>query len=535
MTEENNIDKVCRYVVNHINNNDVSRDEIEGVKMDACSKYNPSRVPKNSEIIKYSDNDEVRNLLKKSPIRSSSGVVPVAIMTHPVSVCPHGRCLFCPAGPDSKFDQTQLSYPGGPSVRRAKRNNYDPYKQTMDRLTTLYENGHDVDKVDLIIKSATYTSRSHDYQRWFVKRSLEAMNDFSRREENRNDAELGKSPKFKYLESVIKENETSECRCIGITIETKPDWCDVNQIDRMLEMGVTKVELGVQTVFDEINNKMNRGHGIEESIEANKNLRDSGMKVGFHMMPGLPGTDMEMNLKDFDEIFENPSLRPDYLKIYPTLVVEGTVVYDMWEEGDYSPLSTEEAIELVSNVKEKMPKYVRLERVQRDIPANQIVAGVQKSNLRQLARKEMDGSCDCIRCREVGLNNESVRSSNIEFNILSYDVCGGTEKFLSYEDSSTNQIIGFLRLRFPDTPHRIKLENSSIVRELHVYGNQVPISSKGEWQHKGYGKKLMKEAEELSKENGFNKISVISGIGVREYYKKKMDYNMDGPYVSKNL
>lgn len=530
-------------IIKGIKEGNIDRENLENKKLEFCSDYSASKVPKNSDVLEYAnkigERDNVKHILRKAPIRSSSGVTPVSVMTHPVSVCPHGRCLFCPVGEDSKFEDSQLSYPGGPCVRRARRNNYDPYDQVMDRLVQLYENGHDIDKSELIIKSATITSRSHDYQVWFVKRCLEAMNDFNKSEENRNRVESYKDiPQFKYLNNVISENETSDVRCIGITFETKPDWCEKKQIDRMLGLGVTKVEIGVQTTFDKINKDMNRGHDINDSIKANKNLRDSGMKVGFHMMPGLPGMDRDMILNDFDEIFENENLRPDYLKIYPSLVIEGTVVYDMWKEGEYNPLSSEEAADIIADIKDKIPKYVRLQRVQRDIPANQIEAGVKKSNLRQIAKKKMDKdqNCDCIRCREIGLNDaDNVDKETIKLDIIEYECCGGTEKFISYEDDKGN-LIGFARLRFPDSSHREELNNSSILRELHVYGQQVSLGeSKDKWQHKGYGKKLVKKAEEISKENGYNEMNIISGIGVREYYKNKLGYNQNGPYVNKRL
>lgn len=539
-----NIEKVYEDIIDGILSGDINRDNIESKKLEYCGNRSASRVPKNSEILNYANGevrDKIKSVLQVAPVRSSSGVVPITVMTHPVSICPHGRCYFCPAGKDSQFEDTQLSYSGGPSLMRAQAENYDPFGQVTRRLSQLHRNGHEVDKVDLIIKSATFTSRSHDYQIWFVKRCIEAMNEYNVEvvPEEVTDQRFSKDNyDFKYLEDVIKENEEiSDVKCIGITFETKPDWCNKSQVDRLLRVGGTKVEIGVQTTFDEINENVHRGHGKKESINANKRLRNLGFKVGFHMMPGLPGMDKDMIMEDFEKIFNNENWKPDYLKIYPCLVVPGTVVYDMWKKGEFEPLGSQEAAELIAEIKEKIPKYVRLQRVQRDIPADQIAAGVQKSNLRQLANQELDGSCDCIRCREVGLQEESIdKKSQIEKNTISYKACEGTEKFISYEDKETGQLIGFARLRIPSEVHRSELEDSTILRELHVYGNQVAIGDKNQdWQHKGYGKKLVKEAENISVEEGFDKISVISGIGVRKYYKEKLGYIQDGPYVSKTF
>lgn len=540
----NTVDNVCEDIIDGILSGEIDRDNLENKKLHYCGKYNASRVPKNSTILKSAEEktrEKIKKVLQVAPVRSSSGVTPITVMTHPVSVCPHGRCHFCPAGEESQFDNTQLSYPGGPSVMRAQSENYDPYGQVTRRLSQLHRNGHDVDKTDLIIKSATFTSRSHDYQVWFVKRCLEAMNDYdttSFPEQIDNKTFAQDSYDFKYVENVIRENEEeSDVKCIGITLETKPDWCNIEQINRLLSLGGTKVEIGVQTTFDEVNKRMHRGHGQEESKRANKQLRDAGFKVGFHMMPGLPGMDRDMILEDFDRIFTGNDWKPDYLKIYPCLVVSGTVVYDMWRKGNFEPLDSEEAAEIIARVKEKIPKYVRLQRVQRDIPADQIEAGVQKSNLRQLAQHKLEGDCDCIRCREVGLRDDAINSSSIVKDVMSYKACEGIEKFISFEDSNSNQLVGFARLRLPFETHREELSESTILRELHVYGNQVSIGEEKaqDWQHKGYGQRLMKEAENISIENGYEKISVISGIGARKYYKDKLDYQQDGPYVSKEF
>jgi elongator complex protein 3 len=278
---------------------------------------------------------------------------------------------------------------------------------------------------------------------------------------------------------------------------------------------------------------------VQASIDANRRLRDAGFKVGFHMMPGQPGMSQAMCLEDFRRIFEREQWKPDYLKIYPTLVVRGTRIYDQWRRGDYDPLDNETAADLVAEIKSMIPRYTRLQRVQRDIPADFIDAGVWKSNLRQLARKRMDEhgwTCECIRCREVGMNDET--PDTVELDTMTYEAGGGTEHFISFEDFEKDLLVGFCRLRFPNDPVRRELDNAAIVRELHVYGNQVGVgqaSSGDAVQHEGYGRRLLREAETRARDAGFDKLAVISGIGVREYYRDKLDYHQDGPYVAKYL
>ena len=550
------IDRVCQELVDRILAGEIDRDEVESAKMEVCSKYSSPRVPKNSTLIDFGPDEKreaLEAVLQRKPVRTASGVSPIAIMTSPKG-CPHGKCLYCPGGPDSEFSSAQ-SYTGDePAAARGQQNDYDPYGQVTLRLEQLRKIGHPVDKAELIIMGGTMTARSHDYQEWFVKRALEAMNEYDPEgtpepSEVESFAQDPDEYEFRYLEDVLTENETADVRNVATTFETKPDWCDPEQIDRMLDLGGTKVEVGVQTTYDEINRAMHRGHGTQDSIDANRRLRDSGFKVGFHMMPGQPGMSQEMCLEDFRRIFEESEWRPDYLKIYPTLVVEGTAVYDMWHRDEFEPLDNDAAAELVAEIKSMIPRYTRLQRVQRDIPADHIEGGVWKSNLRQLARQRMDDhdwTCDCIRCREVGHNDEAPET--VEMDIMTYEVGGGTEHFISFEDFEKDLLVGFCRLRFPNDPVRRELENAAIVRELHVYGSQVGVGhaaqaaseTAGEadvdqHQHQGYGQALLAEAERLAVEAGYPKLAVISGIGVRQYYREKLDYRQDGPYVSKRL
>lgn len=546
-TETDAFEQVCETLVERILAGEIDADSLEDEKLEVCSEYASPKVPKNTELLDYAPmehRDELEPVLQRKPVRTASGVSPVAIMTSP-QMCPHGKCLYCPGGPASEFSSAQ-SYTGHePAAARGVQNDYDPYGQVTLRLNQLREIGHPVDKVELILMGGTMTARSHDYQEWFVKRALCAMNDFDvdakpEPEEGVSFAQSSEEYEFRYLADVITNNETADVRNIGTTFETKPDWCDPEQIDRMLSLGGTKVEVGVQTTYEQINREMHRGHGVQASIDANRRLRDAGFKVGFHMMPGQPGMSQEMCLEDFRRIFERAEWKPDYLKIYPTLVVKGTITYDMWRQGEYEPLTNEEAADLVAQIKEMIPRYTRLQRVQRDIPADFIEAGVWKSNLRQLARQrlhERGGSCDCIRCREVGMNDATPQPDRIERDVMSYEACGGTERFISYEDTEIDCLIGFCRLRFPgDDSLRRELRNAALIRELHVYGTEVGVGDAGdEYQHKGYGKKLLEHAERLARNEGYEKLSVISGIGARQYYREKHGYYQDGPYVSTRL
>jgi elongator complex protein 3 len=344
---------------------------------------------------------------------------------------------------------------------------------------------------------------------------------------------------FAYLEDVLARNERADVRNVGTTFETKPDWCGPKQIDRMLRLGGTKVEVGVQTTYERINREMHRGHGVEASIAANRRLRDAGFKVGFHMMPGQPGMTEAMCREDFRQLFADPRWRPDYLKIYPTLVVEGTRTYDWWRRGEFDPLDNEAAADLVADVMGEIPEYTRLQRVQRDIPADFIEGGVWKSNLRQLAEaRAAEKGVDIrdIRAREVGHSDADPDPDRVELRVREYEAAGGTEFFLAVEDPVADLLVGFCRLRFPAAPTRRELAGAAVVRELHVYGSATPLGETGaDWQHRGYGRRLLRRAEEIAREAGYPKLSVISGVGVRRYYRTKHGYYQDGPYVSTGL
>lgn len=493
---------------------------LEARKRQACSRLGLSSLPSNADILSQVAPEERERLkmLVRKPTRTLSGVAVIAAMTSPAR-CPHGTCVPCPGGVAGVSPQ---SYTGRePAALRAAQHSYDPYQQVSARLGQLDEIGHPLDKAELIIMGGTITARPLGYQHWFVKRCLQAMNDHSR-----PDPRLGGAPGWQSFQNVARDNESASVRNIGTTFETRPDWCREKEIGAMLSLGATKVELGVQSTRDDLLELMKRGHTVADTVAANRRLREAGLKVGFHMMPGLPGSTPDTDLAVFRELFEDSQFRPDYLKIYPTLVVEGTDLYRQYLRGDYEPLGDDDAAELVSRIKELLPNYVRLQRVQRDIPAQLISAGVRKSNLRQLARarlKARGGRCRCIRCREAGLRG--VTEADLELKHEEYLACNGEEHFFSFEDDDET-LVGFLRLR---------LGAAARVRELHVYGPLVPLGSRKEgWQHRGYGARLLEAAELLAGARGYKRLEITSGIGARGYYRR-LGYELAEPYMVKTL
>jgi len=491
--------------------------ELEAAKKGTASRLGLASLPSNADILGLATPGERERLgmLVRKPTRTLSGVAVIAAMTSPAR-CPHGICLPCPGGIASPSPQ---SYTGRePAAMRAAQNDYDPYRQVAARLAQLEEIGHPLDKSELIVMGGTFTSRPLGYQHWFVRRCLQAMNDYPEGEPI--------STVRDSFEAIAAANESARVRNIGTTFETRPDHCRQADIAQMLYLGATKVELGVQSTRNEILEMMRRGHSVEDTAAANFALREAGLKVGFHMMPGLPGSNFETDLQVFRELFSDSRFRPDYLKIYPTLVIEGTELYRLYQKGEYSPLEDEQAADLVSRIKEILPPYVRLQRVQRDIPAHLILAGVKKSNLRQLAQQQLaarGSQCRCIRCREAGLRH--LHRGEVRLEQMHYAACGAEEHFLSFAGPD-DTLIGFLRLR---------LGAAARVRELHVYGPMLPIGSRKEgWQHRGFGEKLVEEAEAKAREAGYRRLEITSGIGARGYYRR-LGYGPSGPYMAKDL
>jgi len=511
-----------------------SKEELHKKKIKLCKKYKIDNVPPDSEILArippdFSDEEMelAVSILRRKSMRTISGVAIVAVMTSPAN-CPHGRCIPCPGGPSNNTPQSYTGYE--PAAMRASLNDFDPYLQTLNRLKQLEAIGHSINKIDLILMGGTFTSRTPFYQEWFVKRCFDALN-------NKESSTLEKAKTL---------NETAKSRCIGLTEETRPDWFRLQHADQALRLGATRVELGVQTVFDDILYKMKRGHTVMDSIYATRIAKDSGFKVCYHMMPGLPGSDEKKDIEAFRTIFENPLFKPDMLKIYPTLTVKGTQLYDLWKSKRYRPLTTEKASSLIATIKSFVPEWVRIQRIQRDIPAQYIDAGVKKSNLRQLINKEMQKKnleCRCIRCREVGHRSIKqdirVNHEDISFNCSYYNASDGEEIFISLVEQKNDALIAYLRLRDVNNSHRFELyrQPCMIIRELKVLGRELAFGqrTKKGLQHKGYGKELINEAERICAEEFDKKhLFILSGIGVKDYYRR-LGFKDNGFYLYKSL
>ncbi|MDE1726473.1 MAG: tRNA uridine(34) 5-carboxymethylaminomethyl modification radical SAM/GNAT enzyme Elp3 [Thaumarchaeota archaeon] len=490
-----------------------------------CVKYSLERIPRNYEIlasVSGQDFVKLQRALIRKPVKTASGVAVIALMPKPYA-CPHGRCTYCPGGVEFN---TPNSYTGRePSTQNAIANNYDPKKQVLDKLDHLIGYGHDSAKLELVIVGGTFLFMPQDYQRSFIKSCFDALNGFD-------------SPD---LESAKKNNEKANIRNVGFTIETKPDYCKTQHVDWMLDYGITRVEIGVQSLHERVYQIVNRGHTFKDVVESFQISKDAGYKIVAHMMPGLPTMTPREDIEDFKKLFSDPALRPDMLKIYPTLVLEDTLLYKSYKEGKFAPYSQDEMIAVLTEMKKIIPRWVRIMRMQREISSDQIIAGPNLGNLRQMVQqnlKKQNLSCKCIRCREAGLSDSTINVDNIRLNRENYESSGGYEVFLSYDDLK-DRIFGFLRLRKPSNlAHRKEIDgNTCIVRELHVYGKSLKLGErdKDSMQHLGLGKSLMNEAEKISSEEfDAKKLLVISAVGTREYYRK-LGYSLDGPYMSKEL
>jgi len=507
-------------------------DDLNRAKTQAAVKYQLNRIPSNAEIIaSMSSKEKLRllSLLRRKVTRTISGVSIIAVMTKP-HFCPQEEpCAYCPGGPSQAVPQSYTGHE--PAAMRGNQNNYDPYLQVRSRISQLTAIGHYVDKIELIVMGGTFPATPPEYQANFIQSSLDAI--------------TGK--KSSNLEEAKTNAESSEIRNVGITVETRPDWCKESHVDSMLNMGITRVEIGVQNPNNRIYRLVGRTHTVADVIEATQVAKDAGLKIVYHLMPGMPGSTPKQDLATFIRIFRDQAFKPDMIKIYPCLVIAGTKAYDWYIEGTYKPYLTEEAATLIAKIKRALPPWVRVMRVQRDIPADLIVAGVNKSNLRQLVQQkllEYNYRCNCIRCREVGHRkiaaNVTSDLKSVQILTLHYEASEGHEIFISAEDPIRNMLIGYLRLRIPsEKAHRpeIKEVPSAIVRELHVYGPLVPIGKHSfkAWQHKGYGSILLKEAERIARtEFDSKKLVVISALGTKQYYMR-FGYNRDGVYVSKLL
>lgn len=461
---------------------------------------------------------ETLQRLQMKPTRTISGVAPVTVLTKPYP-CP-GQCIFCPT--DVRMPKSYLH--DEPGAMRAEQHAFDPYAQTAARIQSFAALGHGVSKIELLILGGTWSSYRKDYQEWFIQRCLDAMN-------GRDSSSLAEAQQW---------NETAEHRNVGLVIETRPDHIDADELRWLRHLGVTKVQMGAQSLDDHILEINKRGHTVEQTRQAVMMLRAAGFKIVLHMMPNLLGATPASDREDFAKLWSDLALRPDELKIYPCSLLANAELYQYWQRGEYTPYTDEELLEILVDSLTVVPRYCRVNRVIRDIPAPNVVAGSKRSNMRQDAEgliRERGLKYECLRAREV--RGADVRFDDLHTEVLPYDNGVGQEHFLSFV-TSQDKVAGFLRLSLPTgtPPAELlpEIQNAAMIRELHVYGPALPLGDEadGEAQHLGLGARLLAQAEDLARANGYTKLAVISAIGTREYYRKR-GFEVEGLYMTKAL
>lgn len=568
-----------------IQSNPKTAQELSDLKRSFAAELKLPSSPSNMELLKtyralrgknkIKKNKLLESLFIKRGIRTLSGVAPIAVLTKPYP-CP-GQCVYCPT--EKAMPKSYLS--NEPAVMRAVLCGFDPYKQVKTRLEALRLEGHDTDKIELIIMGGTWSYLPKDYQTWFISECFRACNSFVTLPANAG-SKGGKTIKHLNIKILIKnllkeqkKNEKAKHRIIGLTLETRPDFINPEEIKWMRELGATRIELGVQSIDDSILQLCRRGHKVEAIIEATKLLKDAGFKICYHMMPNLPSSLPKKDIKAFKDLFSDQNFQPDMLKIYPCVVTKNSELYGWWKKGKFKPYTDKQLLNILIEIKKIIPPYVRINRLIRDIPEESIVAGNRISNLRENLRREMTErglTCQCIRCREVGHQSKfplrkggrgvvlksqksKIKIYQPKLFIQKYRASDGMEYFLSIESPDRKILYAFLRLRIPSATYSHsnsqklalfascipELQNAALIRELHTYGHLVPIkeNQKGATQHLGLGKKLVIEAEQIirkinSHHSNIKKIAIIAGIGVREYYKKS-GYKLEGTYMVKNL
>ena len=501
----------------------LDRAELEREKLRWIRDGTEDHMLSNAELLARAEGPErarVADLWRRKPSRTLSGVAIVAVMTAPAA-CPHGRCTYCPGGLDNRSPQ---SYTGEePSALRGAQLHYDARAITTHRLASLEAVGHSTSKVEVILMGGTFPARPASYRRDVFRGVFEGLN----------------GTPAASLEEAQRLNETAARRCVSLTVETRPDWCDGRILPELLDAGVTRVEIGVECLTDSVLIAVGRAHGTDEVRRATREARDRGLKVCYHWMLGLPGMDPDRDLADFRRLFDDPDFRPDMLKIYPTLVVPGTALFEEWKAGRYAPYDTGTAVELLVREKAALPPYVRIQRIQRDIPARLIAAGVRHGNLREMVRsrlREKGLRCRCLRCREPGRAG-TPDLSELEMRVDTFAASGGREEFLSWETPDRQVVAGFLRLRLPGETPAGGL-TSPVVRELKVLGVEVPVDASAvrpeAYQHRGLGRLLLERAESEARGQGYRSLFVMSAVGTREYYRK-LGYERQGPWMARRL
>ena len=462
------------------------------------------------------ENRELFEKIRLKPMRTLSGVTTVTVLTKPFP-CP-GKCIFCP-----DYEEMPVSYlPDEPGAMRALFHQYDPFTQVESRIEALHEIGHPTDKIELLVLGGSWTVYEKDYQAWFIKRCFDALNGIE----------------SESLEQAQARNENARQKNVGLTLETRPDLITPRELERMRSYGVTKVQLGIQSLDDRILDLNSRGHTVEIAKKGVGLLRSAGFKIVLHWMPNLLGATPESDRVDFSRLWDD--FCPDELKIYPTQLLADTELFEVWRQGKFTPYQTDQLIDLIADIKPTIPRYCRVNRVIRDIPSHNVVDGNKRTSLRQDIQAELSRrgeSCSCIRCREVG--GQEIETDSLELNDLVYTSNGCQEHFLSY-DTEDDQLAGFLRLCLPGPealdPGIEDLKGAALVREVHVYGQSLQLGqdSGGAAQHSGLGTNLLEEAERIAGIKGYQRIAVISAIGTRGYYLDR-GYQRGELYLIKNL
>lgn len=519
---------------------------VTGLLREGARRHGLSVVPRVCDVIACipAGNMALVSAMRVKPVRTASGVAVVAVMCKPHR-CPHialtgNVCVYCPGGPDSPFEYSTQSYTGyEPTSMRAIRARYDPSSQARARLSQLQRLGHSTDKVEYIIMGGTFMSLSETYRNGFILALHDALS----------------GHRSASVAEAVAYSAASHSKCVGITIETRPDFCGRPHLSAMLVYGCTRLELGVQSVYEDVARDTNRGHSVQSVCDAFAVSKDTGFKIVAHMMPNLPGVDRARDAAQFAEFFDSPRFRADGLKIYPTLVIRDTGLYELWAAGKYRSCSPDALIDLLAGVLADVPPWTRVYRVQRDIPMTLVTAGVEHGNIRELVLARMSDlgtKCRDVRTREVGITAVHGGPAPVGVELVRRDYAAneGWETFLSYEDVEQDILIGLLRLRkCAGSTYRAELKgkgsggscvsnaNASIIRELHVYGSAVQVAhhDNSRFQHKGFGALLIAEAERIAqREHRSTKLAIISGVGTRNYYAR-FGYVLEGPYMVKHF
>ncbi len=477
---------------------------------------------------------KIEQLLIKRPVRSLSGIVNISVLTKPYK-CP-GTCIYCP----SQAGMPKSYLKGEPAAQRASDLKFDPFEQTKQRIEVLKMTGHNTDKIDLRVIGGTWSHYPLAYRIWFIKECFRACNGSKLKVKSQK---LKVGELHKQLEQEQVKNETATRRIVGLSVETRPDFINEEEIKFLRELGATKVELGVQSIYDDVLDYCNRGHKNEATIKATKLLKDAGFKISYQLMPNLPKSSLKRDFEMFKEIFTNSDYKPDYIKIYPLVLLKEAKLYKKWQKKEFRDYTQKELMDLIIKIKQITPRFVRIERIIRDIPARYALNDAAKiTNMRQYILAEMGKKgleCDCIRCREVKSN--FIDNAVVKMFRYDYKASGGKEIFLTFESQDRKKLYSLLRLRMPSQIFEKKkhflpvLQDSAIIREVHTFGIQTPISQthKKSAQHKGLGKALIAEAENIvQSEFGLKKIAVIAAVGTRGYYRK-IGYKTADSYLAK--